>query len=214
MMNEHIKNRKIIFISIVVVVLIVIITLILLLINNKKNKAPNISYNTDEAKFINESIDYIYEKYKDTESKISSETSKGESIESILITIQQPVKGSNHKIPLYISYNYDKKTNKLLTYNELAKQFNYNYDDIVKLVNDRFNDWYVDEVKQGYVEENECDYSCYLSFYRNIANLEDIITLYVKNNKLYVYIGFDIDSLIGDKEYFDNLNYNPFIIDL
>lgn len=214
MIDEHVKNKKIILISIIAIVIIIILSIVFILIINKKNKAPKISSDTEEAEFVNESIDYIYKKYENTDSKVSSDKSTSNNIESILITIEKNVKGYNHKIPLYVSYNYDTKTNKLLSFNELAEQFGYEYNDIVKLVNKRFNDWYTDEVEQGYVEENECDFNCYISFYRNIENIEEVFTLYVKNNKLYVYIGFDIDSIIGDKEYFDNLKYNPYIIEL
>ena len=117
-------------------------------------------------------------------------------------------------IPSYVSYAYDEKTNTVISKEKLAAQYGYTLDLIHDKIEERFKSWYDDEVKLGYVEGQECNFEeCYLSYFRNIESLDEY-GLFVKDNKLYAYIGFDTNSFEDDIEYFNNLDYDPFIMEL
>ena len=49
---------------------------------------------------------------------------------------------------------------------------------------------------------------------RNIDEIEGMYSLYVKDEKLKIYLSYSIDSLSSDEEYFKNLNHNPFKIEI
>ena len=195
-------------------ILIIIIIFGLIFNHRGKQPKPNIPYNTKEANEVQNEIDELYAKYKESDNVITYTESKNNDIYSILITIEDNSSLGDYIIPTYISYNYDTKTNSIITNEQLANYYGYTLDTIYKKIESRFKSWYEDEIRLGYVEGKECNFEeCYLLYYRNINSLDEY-ELFVKDNKLYAYIGFDMNSFEDDLEYFNNLGYDPFIIEL
>ena len=61
---------------------------------------------------------------------------------------------------------------------------------------------YKDEVAQGYMEEAECNYECYLG-YRGVDDYLSELNYYIKDGKLVVYKPFIYSSIFGEEEYFN-----------
>ena len=206
------KEKKLLIVCISFLVLIIIFGII---INHKeKSKKPNIPYNTDESEIIQSAIDEIYKGYQTKDNVITYMDFKSDNIYSVLIIIKDKSNLGDYMIPTYISYNYDPTNDIIISNEKLASMYGYTLDQIHDKIETRFKTWYNDESKQGYVDNHECDFDeCYLSFYRDIKSLDNY-ALFVKDNKLYAYIGFDINSLTDDIEYFNNLDYDYYKIEI
>ena len=211
-MNFGKKEKTTIIIGIIIFVVIIVLGII---INHKeKSKKPNIPFETKEANDIQNEIDELYEKNKTKDNVITYIDSNNNNIYSLLVTIKNKSDLGDYIIPTYTSYNYDTNSNSIISNDKLAARYGYTLEKIYDKIEEKFKSWYNDEIKLGYVEGNECDFDeCYLSYYRNIKSLDDY-QLFVKDNRLYAYIGFDINSFQDDIEYFNSLNYDPFIIEL
>lgn len=193
---------------VILVVLSIIVILILSFIFYPKDKMETFDMNTKNAKEINAYLINLEKNLKIKEIDFESEKSKNEKVYSLLIKIK------DDKSNTYSAYNIDLETKKTLNNEEVAKMYGYSLQDIYDAINKRLEKYYKEEIESGYVDPNECDYKCYLSFYRNIISVDDIYALYVKNNKLNIYISFSIDSLSSDEGYFKQLKYDPFKIEL
>lgn len=194
--------KKQIILGFVVIFLIIITALV---INSRKTFHVNGEY-IDE---LNKGIETIKNNLDDKNIKYSVKTSKNDKIYSALISATDE---DNNKF--YMSYNIDSISRRVLNNEEVAKEFNYSLNDIYKKIDDRLNTYYKDQVSEGYMDPNECDFDCYKSFSLNIDTIENMYSLYVENNKLYIYLSFDYNDILDDKEYYDSLNYDAFIIEM
>ena len=207
-MNETLK-RKILIISFL---LLTVIFLFFIILNNKKNKMNTFDVNSENVDYIDDFLINLESNLKEKNIDFVSEKAKNKDIYSILVVMEdsdEDIKSNN-----YLSYNINIKTKKVMNNEEVANSFGYSLDDIFKAINKRLEDLYQDEIKEGFVEKNECDFECYKSYYRGIENIEDIYSLYVKDNKLYIYVSIKIISAASDEDYFKKLNYNPYKIEL
>ncbi len=207
-MNETLK-RKILIISFL---LLTVIFLFFIILNNKKNKMNTFDVNSENVDYIDNFLINLESNLKEKNIDFVSEKAKNKDIYSILVVMEdsdEDIKSNN-----YLSYNINIKTKKVMNNEEVANSFGYSLDDIFKAINKRLEDLYQDEIKEGFVEKNECDFECYKSYYRGIENIEDIYSLYVKDNKLYIYVSIKVISAASDEDYFKKLNYNPYKIEL
>lgn len=207
-MNETLK-RKILIISFL---LLTVIFLFFIILNNKKNKMNTFDVNSENVDYIDDFLINLESNLKEKNIDFVSEKAKNKDIYSILVVMEdsdEDIKSNN-----YLSYNINIKTKKVMNNEEVANSFGYSLDDIFKAINKRLEDLYQDEIKEGFVEKNECDFECYKSYYRGIENIEDIYSLYVKDNKLYIYVSIKVISAASDEDYFKKLNYNPYKIEL
>ena len=207
-MNETLK-RKILIISFL---LLTVIFLFFIILNNKKNKMNTFDVNSENVDYIDDFLINLESNLKEKNIDFVSEKAKNKDIYSILVVMEdsdEDIKSNNN-----LSYNINIKTKKVMNNEEVANSFGYSLDDIFKAINKRLEDLYQDEIKEGFVEKNECDFECYKSYYRGIENIEDIYSLYVKDNKLYIYVSIKVISAASDEDYFKKLNYNPYKIEL
>lgn len=177
----------------IVALALIIVFIIYLVVNSKHNPVVDELANNIEDNLKKENFDV--------------KKSENRYIYSILATNEE------NEIK-FISYNIDLDTGEELTNEELASRFNLTLEDIYSKIEERLQKYYNEELEQGYIDPYECNISCYKSFYRNISDIKNNYTLYVKNNKLYIYISFDDDTMMDDKEYFNNLKYNPYEIEV
>lgn len=189
-----------------VVAAVVIVTIILSYINFHK-RDMYFDMDGEYAKTMNELLDTIKKNMEDEDLPYDVEKAKNKDVYSMLITVYD-------ENPVFISYNIDLDTKEAIGNDELAQRYGTTIDEIENLIKERLKQYYYEEKDEGYIDPNECDFECYKVTYRNISNIEDSYVLYVKHNKLYIYITFDPDSVIEDKEYFDKLNYNPHVIEI
>lgn len=201
------KQEKKVLLCVCSLFTIIIISALLMKINYDNNNFK-IPYNNDSAKKIQNEIDKLYEDIELYGGKISIKKITYKDIYMILVTIDKKSEYGDYNIPLYRSYYYDIKSKSQLTQKQVINKLQYDENKIYSKIYNYFNDLYIAEVEQGYVNKTECDFEfCYLLRYRCIDRLSNY-ALFVENNTLYAYIGFDKNSLVNDKEFFDKLNYN------
>lgn len=192
----------------------VLLTIVALLIRfNFKSSVVNIPYGTSNAKTLQNKIEQFIENERSDDKKITWKTSSSYGVYTILIRIQEKNDEGNY-IPHYKSYYYDIKNDKELDRKEVAKLFNYTEDIIYDKIEEYFMNLYSQEVNLKIFDREECSFiSCYMDLYRKCSDLSDY-ALYVDNETLYAYIGFDINSEINDEEFFKNLDYDYYKIEI
>ena len=188
-----------------IVLLLIIVISVIVFYNNKKTFDVDGQY-IDE---LNNGIETIKNNLDNNKIKYEIKTSKNTKIYSALISAKDE-NGNN----FYMSYNIDAVSKKVLNNEEVAEEFNYSLSDIHEKINDRINKYYEGQINEGYMDSNECDIECYKNFSLNIESIENMYSLYVDKNKLYIYLSFDYNDILEDKEYYDGLEYNPFVIEL
>lgn len=200
------KNNNKIYIKIIIflVVFMLMILGIYHLTNSSKNEM-SFDVKSESVDELNHFLEMIENNLKQNEVSYKMEKYKNKEIYSMLLTLElDPI--------AFDSYNVDLITKKSLTNSEVASKFNLTKTEILKKVEERIKKYYDEEVDYGYVNPNKCDFECYKTSH-DILDYESYV-LYVKNEKLYIYIGFDKASSLNDKAYFDDLEYNPYIIEI
>ena len=176
------------------------------------SKLPQIDIESTDVKAVNDYLDQLYKEYTtNSKNKFKYSTYENDELISVLVDINEYNDETKKYTQKYIGFNVDKETNKFIDKEAMAEKYGFSLVDIVNKVDDRLKKFYEEEDELGYLEL-ECDYECYLSYMRNIDNILDSIELVVEKGKLVVYINLTIDSYVGDDEYFESLDYNPYKI--
>lgn len=170
------------------------------------SELPQVNIEGTNAKALNDYLNKLYEEtVEDGKSKFNYTYSKYNNIISILVKIDKY--RNKEYVTSYIGFNINKNGN-YLSNEDVAKMFNYEFIDIYDIVDGKLKEYYEDEKNQGYLHEEECDYTCYLKYMRNMTDLINAISLVIEDNKLVAYVNLSIDSYVGDKDYFENLGYD------
>lgn len=210
-LGDIMKKENIVKILLILVV-IVFGLLLFIFMKNKDNDMKKFNLDGEYVDYVDEYLIDLEKSLNEKNINFSSEKSKNSRIDSILITIKNDEDDISYNN--YLSYNIDHNKKTILNNEEVANYFNYTLDDIIDEVNKRLKRLYDEESKQGYVDTRECDIDCYKSYYRGIDDIYSSYSLYVKNDKLYIYLSFKVDSLSGDDEFFKKLKYNPYKIEM
>ena len=205
-------RKEIIILCIVIIIPIIFIGLYYIFRNpvetkGEKNgsKLPYINISGKDTQAINKYVEELYKKYSsDKKSKLTYKTEKYNDIISLLVSIDEYNKDINETIKKYLGFNV-KQDGTFIDKEELAELFGYSLEEIVDIVDKKLNEYYQNEIVEGYIDSNECNYNCYLSYARGINNILDEISLVVENGKLTVYINLSKDNINGDKEYFEKI---------
>ncbi len=111
----------------------------------------------------------------------------------------------------YKTYVFDLSNNaKKLSDSEILKIFNFDTDYVNKKMASIMKNKYADEVNNGIIDKNECDYSCYLKL-RGISNYTDNANYYIEDSKLVVYKAFDVYSKYEEEKYFTRDDFKFYI---
>lgn len=192
---------------------ILIIFAVFVKCNHKKNEL-DVPGGSANSQALENKINEYYETNKENDENISAKSNTLNGVYTALITTYKKSSVGDYNIPIYKAYYYSTNDSKELARSEVLEQFGYTDDYVKNKISNHFKNLYNQEIEKGYVEGHECDFEeCYLSFYRDLNTLDNY-ALYVENNKLYAYISFDIDSLVGDKKFFDSLNYDYYKIEI
>ena len=133
---------------------------------------------------------------------------------SVLIEIDEFQSNIKEYVKKFVSFNV-KKDGTFVDDDTLANKFGFTLVDVVDQVENRLKYYYNEEVNEEYIDKDECDFNCYLSYARGINNILDELSLTVEDGKLVAYINMSKDDVSGDKEYFEKLendNINPYRI--
>ncbi len=167
-------------------------------------KVPYINLVTEDAKKVNQEILTLATEYLKATNKNKTVTyryNQNKNILSVVLTFRDINQYDQLKYR-YKTYVFDLKNSaKLLTNNQIIDKFNITYDEINEIMAKAMKEKYVDEVRKGFIEKNECNYSCFLEN-RNINNYIDQANYYIENSHLMVYRAFEVYSIYGEEEYF------------
>lgn len=168
--------------------------------NQNSKEVPYVNINSSDVKSLNDSIvDYCNNYVNSDDIKIKYEYSINGNYLSLVIKVI-----NTKELPskmLFKTYNVSLKNRTVLTDQDLTDYFKVNNDIVSARIHNRFLEMYKDEVAQGYIEEMECDYTCYLG-YRGVTDYLEDINYYIRDGKLVVYKPFIYSSIFGEEEYF------------
>lgn len=198
---ERIKNNKIIWLFILVISLVIVLISVLIINKNKKeiiytkskngdSSLPYININTDDINKINEQLKSDYEMIKkyNNESYMKYEYDDSDYLS---LVVEEGIKQDDYILEKnFYTYNIDTKSKRVLSFDEILNIYNLNYDDVKETIETELKRQYESEVNEGYIDDNECDYQCYLSF-RNYKSIDENLTIYKKNDKVYGYLNIN-----------------------
>ena len=170
---------------------------------NMTSEIPYINIDSDDANRVNNAIldfaDPFLAKNKNNLMVYDSQLN-GEVLSVLIRTSEY---GDEYSFPtvLFYTYNFNLKTRNLMSNQEVLDIFGVQESDVEKIIEDKFHEYYNDEVYKGYLVSQECDYNCFLRW-REVDNYLDNVAYFIKNGKLYAYRPFTIYSVYGEENYF------------
>ena len=175
-------------------------------INSKENgkyyiNVPYVNIADSLGKSINEDIDSYMQDFMDNDQLISSYqyTINGKVLSLVIKTVDYDVK--NVPLVYFKTYNINLEDLVLLTDDDLLAIYNITSENVESIIEKKFAYWYKDIIKEGYLDEEECDYDCFLD-YREVDNYLDDISYYIENGNLIVFKPFVFYSIFGEENYF------------
>lgn len=211
-MKMILENKK----KLLVVLGIIVLILVFLIIKgcNKKSliytsktfkdsKLPYIDVNIKGVNEINNSLqdDFYYIKNMNNGSTMKYEYSKNGDILSLLVIEAEEEFEEDDKPALveYITYNIDLKNKKILKNDDIYDLYNIDKDVTELSVLESLINQYSKDYNNGFItksncslEQNkqldDCNVNYYIEKYRRYYSVDDNLTLYVKDNKVYGYL--------------------------
>lgn len=197
------KNKKI-YIGLIVV--IVTIAIIVISYINFEKKEMNFDLDGEYISHLNQFLEIVKNNLEKNDLEYNIEKYKNKEIYSMLLTIYD-------EQTEYITYNIDLNTNEAIDNEKIVNKFDLSLEDIKNKIEECLKKYYDEEINQGYVDSNECDFDCY-KIHRNMDDIESSYVLFVKKDKLYIYMNMALDSVWGDRDYFESLKYNPCVLEI
>ncbi len=185
-------------------------------INSKENgifhiEVPYLNIKDSYAKTVNEDINDFVLDFIDNEKVILDyDYNVNGNILSLVIKV---VDYSEKNIPksYFKTYNINLDTKELLYDDQVLANFNVTSLDVSNKIEKQFMNWYRDVTEKGYVEEEECDYECFLK-YKEVDDYLDDVSYYIENGNLVVYKPFVFYSIFGEEEYFKEDDFKFMIV--
>ncbi len=110
----------------------------------------------------------------------------------------------------YYNYNIDLEKSKVISNEDLLEMFYLDEDDVSAILETSFEEFYDEEIEEGFLEGNLCDYNCFLEL-RGINDYLDDISYFINDNHLYAYRTFNIYSVFQEEEFFEDDDFIFFI---
>ena len=180
-------------------------------INSKKEglyriEVPYVNIKDSFGKSINEDIDFYVSDFIDNEKLILSYdyNINGKVLSLVIKTVDYNVK-SVPKV-YFKTYNINLEDLVLLSDEELLSIYSLTDFEVSSIIEKQFSDWYNDEIKEGYINEDECDYDCFLG-YRDVEDYLENVVYYIKQGKLVAYKPFEFYSIFGEENYFKESDF-------
>ena len=180
-------------------------------ISTKKNgiyriERPYVNIGDSFGKSINEDIDSYISDYIEKDKLILSYeyNINGKVLSLVIKTVDYDVK--NVPEVYFKTYNINLEEEKLLSDEELLSIYNLTNADVENIIENKFNKWYKDVVEKGYINEEECDYECFLN-YREVDDYLDNVVYYIEQGKLVAYKPFVFYSIFGEEKYFKESDF-------
>ena len=174
--------------------------------NQNNVEVPYINVDSSNVQTINNDIDNYCNKYSSIDNiQISYEYDISGKYLSVIIKILNE-EDEYGPVVKFKTYNISLKTRKEVKDEELLKMFNVTDNKVSNKIKEQLVNYYKEEVKEGYIEKEECNYDCFLS-YRNVSNYLDDIEYAIKGGKLVVFKPFKFKSIYGEEEYYNDSHF-------
>ncbi len=174
--------------------------------NQNNIEVPYINVKSNNIQSINNEIVNYCNKYSHIENiQISYEYDISGKYLSLIINILNEDAEYGPEVN-FKTYIIDLKSKKIIKDKELLEMFNVSLDTVSEKIKGQLEEYYNDEVKEGYLEKEECNYECFLK-YRDINNYLDDIEYAIKGGKLVVFKPFKFKSIYGEEEFFNDSHF-------
>lgn len=180
--------------------------------NDYKKEMPYVNIRSIIVQKINKDIELFFNKYKDKEtSVITYEYNVSDMILSIILK-EKDMDEDTYKEPNFRTYNINLDTMELIADEPLLDYFKITKKEIEEKVALSVQDKYLKLVKSSLINEQECNYECYLK-QSNISFDPNSSKYYVKDSKLYVYKSY-IDYFEKKQTKFNDKEFKFLIINV
>lgn len=174
--------------------------------NQNNIEVPYINVKSNNIQSINNEIVNYCNKYSHIENiQISYEYDISGKYLSLIINILNEDAEYGPEVK-FKTYTIDLKSKKIIKDKELLEMFNVSLDTVSEKIKGQLEEYYNDEVREGYLEKEECNYECFLK-YRDINNYLDDIEYAIKGGKLVVFKPFKFKSIYGEEEFFNDSHF-------
>ena len=171
-----------------------------------KQEVPYVNIKSKSITSVNKDIVTFCNNFKEYE-KIQITYDYDINGKYLSLVIKVKTNGVNDWNDLYFhTYNIDLNARSYISEENLLKRFKVNDELLYARIHNKFVEYYNDELEQGYLQEEECDYDCYIK-YRGFNEYMDDISYYIKDHKLIVYKPFETRSIFGEEEYFTDESF-------
>ena len=169
-------------------------------------EVPYVNLGNALGKSVNEDIDSYVEDFIDKEKLTLSYdyNINGKVLSLVIKTINYDAKS----IPeiYFKTYNINLEDMVLLGDEDLLGIYGMNSEKAEAVIESKFEYWYKDVQEKGYINEEECDYECFLK-YRDVDGYLDNAVYYIDKGKLIAFKPFVFYSVFGEENYFKEKDF-------
>lgn len=177
--------------------------------NNQKSELPVINLNFENVTKYNDDIrNFYYEIIKDEKNQFTYTFTVKDHILFVLLRTDFFAIDNNSVETRFTSFNISLQTGELLQNDEVLDHYGYTEENVEKTIETSMKNYYEEARKKGYIDPNECKFSCYLVNHDiNEKNLAGGVSLYIQDEKLVIYRGFTVDTVLGDQKLFEKEDF-------
>ena len=180
-------------------------------VNHQENdlyriEVPYVNIGNSFGKSINEDIDsYVYDFYDKEKVILSYDYNiNGKVLSLVIKAVNYDVK--NVPEVYFKTYNINLEDVVLLGDEDLLAIYDMNSEKVEITIENKFEYWYKEVQKEGYINEEECDYECFLK-YRGVNDYLDDVVYYIDKGKLVAFKPFIFYSVFGEENYFKEKDF-------
>ena len=148
---------------------------------------PFINIKGENIEIINDDIYNFLENFNKENIEISYEYSINGIILSLVLKVEDHTKADNAVVTNFRSYNINMDTLELLSNPKVLNYFNISEQEVNNIIENYINDYYNELVNNNILDQNECNYNCFLNRRDIKSNYIDNISYYIRDGKLIVF---------------------------
>ena len=180
---------------------------------NMRNEIPFINIDSPDAELVNQAIEEYAESFLQNKDNLFVYDSQvNGQVLSVLIKMKDYSDGYSFPEAQFHTYNFDLTTQTLMDDNEVLSLFNITTEDVSKKIRQQFEGYYQQELEEGYLIGEECNYECFLNW-RGVNDYMNDVHYYIRDGSLIAYRGFSIYSVFSEEEFFNDESYEFKITD-
>ena len=174
--------------------------------DNYTVEVPYLNMNIGVAAGINQDIEVFVDEFMKTNKAFI--TYKYNINGHILSLIVQIVDYDVETVPqtYFRSYNVNLSNGDLISEQALLDYYGITKDKVESIIKNQFQDYYNEEVAEGYLVKEECDMACFLK-YREMNGYMENLNYFIKDSKLYIYKPFQVYSIFGEEDFYKDSDF-------